>query len=351
MPDVGRKGEGTHVQSIITPKSDWTEDEARAWLQEYFYVDGMDETDTAYHWRQVDPEEDRFVYHTEESASTNGKPVKFVYGGVREEIRSVTFRGRVTGAVGARAAVAIRAAAGVVSALHPVCVADCGNHVVQANDVVLVRCEYTADTIHGAEVVAVSLMDAEPYTAEQFSEAVKRNVPDHVQATRSAPIVGHRIAVDPEGEGRDRQLITVVVYEPGRMDVGWDTTASPEMVEAWAHGCMISMIALRGQVVTDHHWLRDDNGDWVLRDPDKGDIIENGKPVNRVPAEPVDAYVVESWLKRCGCPVNDVPVSKGAWLAELWIRDPAVWQRILDGEFTGVSIEFWKPREQNKEVA
>jgi hypothetical protein len=327
------------------PKSDWTKAECKTWLKAHdFYTDGLDETEKTYRWRQVDPESDKFIYRTEETSS-DGKPIKFVYAAPKPKARSVTFRGRVMAVDvvgdGSVATVGVRSGAGTVTVLDPVVAADCAGHSVSTGDVVLVRCEWEAEAVR-AEVVAVAIIDAVPDTAEEFRAAVKSETARFERMTRSAPIVDKRIVRDMEG--KDRQLLTCVVYEPGRIDVSWGTTASPEMVEAWAHGFMISSIALRGETITDEHWQRDASGAWVLRDPELGDVTEHGVPTNRVPADPIDAYVVESWVKRCDCPIGSVPVAKGSWLIEVWIRDPEKWQCVLAGEYVGVSIEGWKAK-------
>lgn len=65
MPDVGRNAPNeTHVQSVCFYKSaGWTEAKSRAWCKDHdYYVDGMDETDELYRWRQYDPEDDKFRY-------------------------------------------------------------------------------------------------------------------------------------------------------------------------------------------------------------------------------------------------------------------------------------------------
>ena len=339
MPDVGRKGEGTHIQSVIMPKSDWTKAECKAWLKEHhYYVDGLDETEQTYRWRQVDPEQERFIYRTE-STKADGKPIKYVYAAPKEELRSVTFRGLVMAidkvGDGQVATIGVVDGSGAVRTVEQATSADCAGHDVSVGSVALVRCDWHGEHIIRSEVVAVALIDAQPDTLQQFIDAVESETQRFEHATRSAPIVGKRVTRD--GKGRDRQLLTCVAYEPGRIDLGWNTTASPETVESWAHGFMISNIALRGEVMTDEHWQRDDNGEWILRDPDG--LIEPG---NMYPAEAVDAYVVESWIKRCDCPVDGTAVAKGSWMIEVWIRDPELWQRIMDGEYMGVSIEGWK---------
>lgn len=340
MPDVGRKGEGTHIQSVIMPKSDWSKAECKTWLEAHdFYVDGLDETEQTYRWRQVDPESDKFLYRTEETSS-DGRPIKFVYAAPKSKARSLTFRGRVMAlddvSGGRVATVGVRTGEGPVSVLDPVASADCSGHNVSVGDVVLVRCEWQGEVTH-AEVVAVALIDALPDTADEFRAAVEAEESRFERLTRSAPIVDKRTVRDTEG--RHRQLITCVVYEPGRIDVGWGTTASPEMVEAWAHGFLISSIALRGETITDEHWQRNEDGEYILRDPD-GPV----EPANMYPADPIDAYVVESWIKRCDCPISGTLVAKGAWMIEVWVRDPEAWQRVLDGEYVGVSIEGWKAK-------
>ena len=64
MPNVGRKAEGAHTQSVLFEKSEgWTKTKSRDWLEEHnYYTDGYDETDEHHRWRQYDPEEDKFNY-------------------------------------------------------------------------------------------------------------------------------------------------------------------------------------------------------------------------------------------------------------------------------------------------
>ena len=337
MPEVDRQGEGTHIQVIIMPKAEWTEAECVAWLDAHdFYVDGLTETDTTYRWRQVDPDDETFLYRTEETTA-DGKPLKVVYAAPREALRSVTFRGGVMAVDyiegGQVATVGVRLSDGPVAVLEPVTAADCTGHGVSVGDVVLVRSEWEQEVVR-SEVVARAIIDARPDTKAQFTEAVKAGQSRYEQTTRSAPIVGKRTVRDEKG--RDRQLITCVVYEPGRIDKGWKTTASKETVESWAHGCMISNIALRGEVITDDHWKKDENGQYILKDPD-GPYDKT----NMYPADAVDAYIVESWIKRCDCPIEGTEVGCGAWLIEAWIRDPEAWEKVLSGEYVGVSIEGW----------
>jgi DNA-dependent RNA polymerase auxiliary subunit epsilon len=66
MPDVARKTpDRSHTQSVIFNKADWTEANARRWLKERdFYVDGLDETETSFRFRQFNPDPGRFTYRT-----------------------------------------------------------------------------------------------------------------------------------------------------------------------------------------------------------------------------------------------------------------------------------------------
>jgi hypothetical protein len=344
MPDVNRLGTGTHIQAVIMPKSDWTKAECKAWLKSHdYHTDGLDETDGAYRWRQVDPQEDIFGYQTDGQNSEDGKPLKVVLGYPLSADRSVTFRGRVMGVDdvenGQIATIGVRSCDSVVSVTEPVVSADCSRMGINCGDVVLVRCDW-GESHCLSRVVAVSLFDAVPDTAAEYNAKLANGTADHEPITRSAPIVSHKVTRD-EG-GKDRQLVTCVVYEPGRIDRGWGTTASKATVESWAHAFLISNIAMQGATITDEHWAKDEDGNWLLADPELGDVIVDGAPINRVKAPAVDAYVVESWIERFGGTLGGMEIAVGTWMVEIWIRDPAIWAKVLSGEYTGVSIEGWK---------
>lgn len=63
MPTVGRAApDSAHTQSVRFLKDEWTEARARAWVKSHdFYLDGFEETENQYRFRQYDPS-DRFVY-------------------------------------------------------------------------------------------------------------------------------------------------------------------------------------------------------------------------------------------------------------------------------------------------
>ena len=250
-----------------------------------------------------------------------------------------TFRGRITAVNDDLCVISARSSEGDVAEMVPIVQAS-GN--APLGSLVLVSLSDTGATIVGRSI------GGDCDTAATVREVMAGA--GCAQATRTAPIIGHRVTREEEGSP-ERQLITVVVYEPGRIDSGYGTTASEETVEGWAHTFMISQIAMRGQVITDEHWLRDNDGKWLLAGPIKGDTFDTqtGAPTNRLPAPPVDAYVVENWVKRCDCPIGDTPVSAGAWMQEIWIRDATAWERVLSGEYTGVSIEGWRFSAPDKE--
>jgi HK97 family phage prohead protease len=66
MPEVGRKAEKDHTQSVILYKdTGWTEKSSRKWCKDHdYYTDGMDETDLSWRFRQYDPQPDKFDYRT-----------------------------------------------------------------------------------------------------------------------------------------------------------------------------------------------------------------------------------------------------------------------------------------------
>jgi len=68
MPVVNRTApDKTHTQSVVFYKSaGWTEEKSRAWCKEHeYYVDGFDETENTYRFRQYDPDDERFRYRNQ----------------------------------------------------------------------------------------------------------------------------------------------------------------------------------------------------------------------------------------------------------------------------------------------
>lgn len=68
MPNVGRNApEKTHTQSVCFYKDKWSKEDAKKWCKDHdYYVDGLDETDTLFRWRQYDPNADKFRYRNQE---------------------------------------------------------------------------------------------------------------------------------------------------------------------------------------------------------------------------------------------------------------------------------------------
>lgn len=66
MPNVHRKYQGnttTYVQSVRFKKENFTKDEAHKWCKDHgYYVDGLDETDNEYWFRQYDPDNEKWKY-------------------------------------------------------------------------------------------------------------------------------------------------------------------------------------------------------------------------------------------------------------------------------------------------
>lgn len=64
MPNVGRTApDKTHTQSVLIDKDKYSLTEAKKWIKDHnYYVDGLDETDKLYRFRQYDPNEDKFNY-------------------------------------------------------------------------------------------------------------------------------------------------------------------------------------------------------------------------------------------------------------------------------------------------
>jgi HK97 family phage prohead protease len=68
MPEVGRKAEKgkEHTQSVVfEKKAEWSKASSKEWVKGHdYYVDGLDETDTQWRWRQYDPDDGEFDYRT-----------------------------------------------------------------------------------------------------------------------------------------------------------------------------------------------------------------------------------------------------------------------------------------------
>jgi hypothetical protein len=71
MPEVTRKApDGTHIQSVLFKKSSWTKESAMDWLRKNsgpktghdFIVSGLHETADMYHFRQYEPQDQKFNY-------------------------------------------------------------------------------------------------------------------------------------------------------------------------------------------------------------------------------------------------------------------------------------------------
>jgi hypothetical protein len=76
MPDVGRKAEGEHTQSVLFAKAaGWTKASSRRWCKDHdYYTDGYDETGESIRWRQYDPDSEKFRYRSKVVEENNGKP-------------------------------------------------------------------------------------------------------------------------------------------------------------------------------------------------------------------------------------------------------------------------------------
>lgn len=74
MPDAPKvnryypKNEG-HIQSVRFKKDDWTKSEAKEYCKsKKYFVDGLDETDNEYRYRQYDPQYGKFNYFKQEGS-------------------------------------------------------------------------------------------------------------------------------------------------------------------------------------------------------------------------------------------------------------------------------------------
>jgi HK97 family phage prohead protease len=67
MPNVGRKApDKEHTQSVCFYKEKWTKESSKKWCKDHdYYVDGLDETDTLYRYRQYDPDDNKFRYRNQ----------------------------------------------------------------------------------------------------------------------------------------------------------------------------------------------------------------------------------------------------------------------------------------------
>jgi hypothetical protein len=57
-----------------------------------------------------------------------------------------------------------------------------------------------------------------------------------------------------------------------------------------------------------------------------------------IPGHPVESYIAPQDLTFEGGPYGSQVVKKGSWVVGLKIDDPREWQKVLEGEYTGVSI-------------
>jgi HK97 family phage prohead protease len=67
MPNVGRTApDKEHTQSVCFYKEKWTKEKSKQWCKDHdYYVDGLDETDLLYRYRQYDPNENKFRYRNQ----------------------------------------------------------------------------------------------------------------------------------------------------------------------------------------------------------------------------------------------------------------------------------------------
>jgi HK97 family phage prohead protease len=88
MPEVGRKADKNHTQSVILYKdTGWTERSSRKWCSDHnYYTDGMDETKLSYRFRQYDPDSSKFDYRTVIIQKKDGKAsIELIYGYLKEK--------------------------------------------------------------------------------------------------------------------------------------------------------------------------------------------------------------------------------------------------------------------------
>jgi len=83
MPKVNRTPpDKMHVQSVLIDKDEMTLKKAKQWCKDHnYYIDGLDETDEYYRFRQYDPDEDKFIYRIKEIS----EGIKLVLGILKEE--------------------------------------------------------------------------------------------------------------------------------------------------------------------------------------------------------------------------------------------------------------------------
>jgi hypothetical protein len=66
----------------------------------------------------------------------------------------------------------------------------------------------------------------------------------------------------------------------------------------------------------------------------------HSRPIDGVP---VESYIAPQDFEIIG-QLGPQLVKKGAWVIALYVRDPKEWQKVLDGEYTGVSVGGWGQR-------
>jgi len=68
MPNVGRNApDKEHTQSVCFYKDKWSESSSKKWCKDHeYYVDGFEETDNLYRYRQYDPNDNKFRYRNQE---------------------------------------------------------------------------------------------------------------------------------------------------------------------------------------------------------------------------------------------------------------------------------------------
>lgn len=64
MPTIGRtSSKNTYVQSVRFKKDNWTISEAKKWCKDHdYFVDGFDNSETEYRFRQYDPDDSKYSY-------------------------------------------------------------------------------------------------------------------------------------------------------------------------------------------------------------------------------------------------------------------------------------------------
>jgi 8-oxo-dGTP pyrophosphatase MutT (NUDIX family) len=78
--------------------------------------------------------------------------------------------------------------------------------------------------------------------------------------------------------------------------------------------------------------------------------LENSRVIGGEHSHPIDAVPVESFIAPQDFSVNgqygDQVVKAGSWVLGVKIKDPDEWQKVLDGDYTGVSIGGFGQREE-----